>query len=133
MEGAIAAGTYDGGVETLIAESFEIVERRTVYTHAATGAETRSYRVRRKDRNRPLGLDEAHRIALRHHGALVVKDRKSVVEGKSVAVRVDRGGRRSIKKKKTNKVKYRARESVRREREVSEIITSVQQKTATNT
>src|SRR3546814_11217120 len=72
IEGAIAAGTHDVGVETLIAESVEIIERRTVYTHAATGAETRSYRVRRRDRNRPLGLDEAHRIALRHHGELVV-------------------------------------------------------------
>src|SRR3546814_14465064 len=30
-------------------------------------------------------------------------DRKSVVEGKSVSVRVDLGGRRSIKKKKTKK------------------------------
>src|SRR3546814_19340336 len=28
-------------------------------------------------------------------------DRKSVVEGKSVSVRVDRGGRRNLKKKKT--------------------------------
>jgi hypothetical protein len=66
IEGAIASGTYDVGVETLIAESFEITERRTVYTHAATGAETRSYRVRRKDRNRPLSLDEAYQIALQH-------------------------------------------------------------------
>jgi P-loop containing NTP hydrolase pore-1/C-terminal domain on Strawberry notch homologue len=66
IEGAIASGTYDVGVETLIAESFEITERRTVYTHVATGAETRSYRVRRKDRNRPLSLDEAHKIALQH-------------------------------------------------------------------
>ena len=40
IEAAIAAGTYDLGVETLTAESFTIVERRTVYTHAATGAET---------------------------------------------------------------------------------------------
>src|SRR3546814_13997175 len=31
------------------------------------------------------------------------KDRKSVVEGKSVAVRVDPGGRRTIKKKNQNK------------------------------
>src|SRR3546814_17509786 len=72
IEGAIAADTHDVGVETLIAESFEIIERRTVYTHAATGAETRSYRVRRRDRNRPLGLDEDHRIPLRHPGELVV-------------------------------------------------------------
>ena len=40
IEAAIGAGIYDLGVETLTAESFRIVERRTVYTHAATGAET---------------------------------------------------------------------------------------------
>src|SRR3546814_9093803 len=33
------------------------------------------------------------------------RDRKSVVEGKSVSVRVDLGGRRSIKKKKHNNKK----------------------------
>ena len=54
IEGALAAGTYDVGVETLIAESFRVAERRTVCTYAATGAETRCYRVLRKDRNRPL-------------------------------------------------------------------------------
>ena len=59
IEAAIAAGTYDIGVETLTAESFQVAERRTVYTHAATGAETRCYRVLRKDRNRPLPLAEA--------------------------------------------------------------------------
>src|SRR3546814_11114277 len=34
----------------------------------------------------------------------VAIDRKSVVSGKSVSVRVDRGGRRSIKKKKKYKI-----------------------------
>src|SRR3546814_14301705 len=38
------------------------------------------------------------------HGAPnETKERKSVVSGKSVSVRVDRGGRRSIKKKKKHK------------------------------
>ena len=59
IEAAVAAGTYDIGVETLTAESFRVAERRTVHTHAATGAETRCYRVLRKDRNRPLPLAEA--------------------------------------------------------------------------
>ena len=63
IEAAVAAGTYDIGVETLTAESFHVAERRTVHTHAATGAETRCYRVLRKDRNRPLPLAEA--LALR--------------------------------------------------------------------
>jgi hypothetical protein len=59
IEEAMAAGIYDAGVETLKAESFVIAERRTVYTHAATGAETRCYQVKRKDLNRPLTLDAA--------------------------------------------------------------------------
>ncbi len=63
IEAAVAAGTYDIGVETLTAESFHVAERRTVYTHAATGAETCCYRVLRKDRNRPLPLAEALGLA----------------------------------------------------------------------
>ena len=63
IEAALAAGTYDIGVETLTAESFRVAERRTVHTHAATGAETRCYRVLRKDRNRPLPLAEALALA----------------------------------------------------------------------
>jgi predicted RNA methylase len=63
VEAAVAAGTYDIGVETLIAESFHVADRRTVHTHAATGAETCCYRVLRKDRNRPLPLVEALDLA----------------------------------------------------------------------
>ncbi|MFZ3236098.1 MAG: strawberry notch C-terminal domain-containing protein, partial [Stellaceae bacterium] len=66
VEAAVASGTYDIGVETLIAESFHVAERRTVHTHAATGAETRCFRVLRKDRNRPLPLAEA--LAIRAQG-----------------------------------------------------------------
>ena len=63
IEAAVASGTYDAGVETLIAESFRVAERRTVYTHPATRAETRCYRVQRQDRNRPLSLAEAREAA----------------------------------------------------------------------
>ncbi len=66
IEAAIVSGTYDLGVETLTAESFSITERRTVCTYAATGSETRCYRVLRKDRNRPLPLADA--LALRAQG-----------------------------------------------------------------
>ena len=75
IEAAIAAGTYDIGVETLTAESFHVAERRTVYTHAATGAETRCYRVLRKDRNRPLPLAEA--LALRAQGGRLLINEQS--------------------------------------------------------
>ena len=73
IEAAIASGIYDVGVETLTAESFRIAERRTVCTYAATGSETRCYRVLRKDRNRPLPLEEA--LALRAQGGrLLIND-----------------------------------------------------------
>src|SRR3546814_12387780 len=44
-----------------------------------------------------------HQFVLEVRRATIQRDRKSVVWGKSVSVRVDLGGRRSIKKKKTNK------------------------------
>jgi hypothetical protein len=59
IEGAIASGTYDVGLETLRAESFVIADRRTIYTHPGTGAETRLLTITERLRNRPLTLDEA--------------------------------------------------------------------------
>jgi predicted RNA methylase len=59
IEGAVASGGYDLGVETVTAESLRIVERRAVYTHAATGAETQVFTILRRDRNRPFTLAEA--------------------------------------------------------------------------
>ena len=72
IEAALAAGTYDIGVETLTAESFRVAERRTVHTHAATGVETRCYRVLRKDRNRPLPLADACEAARQAGGHLLI-------------------------------------------------------------
>jgi hypothetical protein len=90
IEAAVAAGIFDVGVETLIAESFQIAERRTICTYAAIGAQTCCYRVLRKDRNRPLFLAEAlalraqdgrllintqtHRAAVQMHAASLMDD-----------------------------------------------------------
>ena len=59
IEGAIASGTYDVGLETLRAESFVVTDRRTIYTHPGTGAETRLLIITQRERNRPATLDEA--------------------------------------------------------------------------
>ena len=59
IEGAIASGTYDLGVETVTAESLRVTDRRTIYVHPGSGAETQVFTVARRDRNRPLGLAEA--------------------------------------------------------------------------
>ena len=58
IEGAIASGTYDVGLETLQAESFVITDRRTIYTHPGTGAETRLLTITEHRRNRPVTLDQ---------------------------------------------------------------------------
>ncbi|WMT86501.1 strawberry notch family protein [Pelagibacterium sp. 26DY04] len=59
VEGAIASGTYDMGLETLRAERFSIIDRRTIYTHPGTAAETRLLTINQRKRNLPLALDSA--------------------------------------------------------------------------
>src|SRR3546814_15422334 len=56
----------------------------------------------------PDRLPSIHLTALFPHATK--QDRKSVVSGKSVSVRVDLGGRRIIKKKKVTKVKDKTSE-----------------------
>ncbi len=59
IEGAIASGTYDAGLETLRAESFVVVDRKTIYTHPRTGAEISLLTITERRRNRPVALDAA--------------------------------------------------------------------------
>ncbi|OQW60422.1 MAG: methylase [Proteobacteria bacterium HN_bin10] len=59
IEGAIAAGVYDAGLETLIADSLVVTARRAIHTHAASGAETELLTILRRDRNQPLSTEEA--------------------------------------------------------------------------
>jgi hypothetical protein len=59
IEGAIASGSYDAGLETLRAESFVITDRSVIYSHPATGAETRLLTITERRRNLPVTLAEA--------------------------------------------------------------------------
>jgi len=59
IEGAVASGTYDLGVETVTAESLTVTDRRTLYTHPQTGAETQVFTITRRDRNQPFTLADA--------------------------------------------------------------------------
>ncbi|WP_338829127.1 strawberry notch-like NTP hydrolase domain-containing protein [Bradyrhizobium sp. 27S5] len=59
IEGAVASGTYDVGLETLRAESFVVTDRRTIYVHPGTGAETRLLTITQRQRNHPVSLDDA--------------------------------------------------------------------------
>lgn len=59
VEAAIAAGSYDKGLETIAAESIVVTDRRTVYMHPVSGAQSHVLTVARRDRIRPLGLVDA--------------------------------------------------------------------------
>ncbi|TQM94647.1 strawberry notch family protein [Roseinatronobacter monicus] len=59
IEGAIAAGVYDLGLETLRAESFRVTDARVIYTHPGSGAETQLLTIAQKQRNTPLSLIDA--------------------------------------------------------------------------
>ena len=59
IEGAIAAGVYDLGLETLRAESFRVTGTHVIYTHPGSGAETQLLTIAQKLRNCPTSLVDA--------------------------------------------------------------------------
>ena len=59
IEGAIAAGVYDLGLETLRAESFRVTDARVIYTHPGSGAETQLLTIAERRRNTPTALADA--------------------------------------------------------------------------
>jgi hypothetical protein len=75
IEGAIASGTYDVGLETLRAERFTVLERQAIHTHAATGAVTTLLTIARRERNHPVTLDEALNHLADPHACLLVNER----------------------------------------------------------
>jgi predicted RNA methylase len=75
IEGAIVSGIYDAGLETLRAESFVVADRRVIYTHPGTGAETRLLTITERRRNRPVTLDEALDRLSYSCGVLLVNER----------------------------------------------------------
>ncbi|MER8462070.1 strawberry notch family protein [Mesorhizobium sp. M1396] len=78
IEGAIAAGNYDKGLETITAESIVVTDRRTVYAHPISGAQSHVLTVARKDRVRPIGLVDALAIVRAEpQSALLVNARSS--------------------------------------------------------
>jgi predicted RNA methylase len=77
IEGAIASGTYDVGLETLRAESFVVTDRRTIYVHPTTGAETRLLTITQRERNRPVTLDDALGRLSDQRAVLLINERSN--------------------------------------------------------
>ncbi len=89
IEAAIAAGVHDAGLETIRAESLIVTDRRTVWKHDS-GAETRLFTIERKDRNRPMSVDDA--LAIRD-GKLLVNERshRAAVRTSATSLMLDDG------------------------------------------
>lgn len=62
IEDAKRAGTYNLGLETLVAERFDIIDRKVVYIHHKTGAQSYALAVDETTRNNPVSLDRAREI-----------------------------------------------------------------------
>jgi predicted RNA methylase len=93
IEGAVASGTYDLGVETLTAESLIVTERRTLYVHPQTGAETQVFTIRRRDRNHPFTLADALERARDSRAVLLVnaKSERAAVQVPAPSLMLDDG------------------------------------------
>jgi predicted RNA methylase len=93
IEGAMASGTYDIGVETITAASLRIVERSTIYTHPGTGAETQVFTIARRDRNEPLLLADALDQGARRGCRLLIngKSHRAAVQVPAPSVMLDDG------------------------------------------
>ncbi len=93
IEGAIASGTYDMGLETLKAESFVVTGRRTIHVHPGTGAETRLLTITQRERNRPVALDQALAHLSDRRAVLLVNERsgRAAVQIPTSSVMLDDG------------------------------------------
>jgi len=93
IEGAIASGTYDAGLETLTAERFTVTDRKTIYVHPGTGAETRLLTITQRQRNRPLTLDAALGHLDDRRAKLLVNERsgRAAVQVPTTSIMLDDG------------------------------------------
>ncbi len=93
IEGAVASGTYDLGLETLRAESFVVTDRRPIYAHPGTGAETRLLTITQRQRNHPLRLDDALARVSDRHSVLLINERsgRATVQVPAASVMLDDG------------------------------------------
>ncbi|CAH0496416.1 strawberry notch-like NTP hydrolase domain-containing protein [Novosphingobium sp. CECT 9465] len=89
IEGAVASGTYELGLETLTAESFTVTGRQTIHAHPGTAAETQLVTIKRQDRLSPLGLEDA--LAL-----VEEKGARMLVHGRTGRAALQRGARSLI-------------------------------------
>ncbi|WP_433951971.1 strawberry notch-like NTP hydrolase domain-containing protein [Brevundimonas diminuta] len=93
IEGAIASGVYDLGLETLQAESFIVTDRTAIHVHPGTGAETQLLTITRRERNRPTSLAGACDLLADPRAKLLVNGRsgRAAVQVPASSIMLDNG------------------------------------------
>jgi hypothetical protein len=93
IEGAIASGVYDLGLETLQAESFIVTDRTAIHVHPGTGAETQLLTITRRERNRPTSLVGAFDLLADPRAKLLVNGRsgRAAVQVPASSIMLDDG------------------------------------------
>lgn len=93
IDGAIAAGTYDRGLETITAECLDVADRRVVHTHPGSGAATTLVTITRQDRNRPMTLALALELGAGRSGKLLIntKSNRAAVQVPAASITLDDG------------------------------------------
>lgn len=93
VESAVASGSYDVGLETLVADSFDVTSSEPIYVHPATGAETRLLTIAMRERNQPLLLDKALDLLCEPGARLLVNSRskRAAVQLPARSVMLDDG------------------------------------------
>jgi hypothetical protein len=93
VEGVIAGGSYDVGLETLRGESFAVTDARVIHVHPGTGAETRLLTITRRERNRPLTLAEVLDLSRERGGQLLLNQRsgRAAVQVSTPGIMLDDG------------------------------------------
>jgi predicted RNA methylase len=93
VDGAIASGTYDVGLETLLADSLVVSNRRTIFTHPVTAARTELLTIAQRDRPKPLGLDGALELLSDPKARLLVnaKSGRAAVQIPALSLMTDDG------------------------------------------
>ncbi|QGZ35223.1 strawberry notch family protein [Nitratireductor sp. ac15] len=93
IEGAIASGSYDVGLETLRAESFTVTDQQTIHVHPGTGAEARLLTITQRQRNHPVTLAEALDLLADRRTKLLINERsgRAAVQTPTTSVMQDDG------------------------------------------
>ncbi|MGL4440827.1 MAG: strawberry notch-like NTP hydrolase domain-containing protein, partial [Bosea sp. (in: a-proteobacteria)] len=93
IDGAIASGTYDIGLETLRAERFTVLDRTVIHVHEVTGAETTLLTIQQRVRNWPLQLDEVLNRNNELNTRLLINERsrRAALQVPAISIMLDDG------------------------------------------